>query len=240
VGTHSLTATQTPKTYTVLLAPPADAADYPEMWDGVYVSFDTFDFDITPGEGPVTFTIHAITIDTIPVDSAQTGQVLASWDFEGSSQDWYAATDSAPIFTVPQFESGDDHLSLAATDDWTFGYWLTTVTGLGVSPGTTLRLRATLSSPITDSAHLPLLRVRMTDVNFEQIGELVVQPWGPSPSLPNAVPQTYDLYYVWPDYAPALDTVIINCDLVNLSGNGQIGGEVHLDDVSLETVQFTD
>lgn len=238
VGSQSITAGLTPKVYRVALNAPADAAAGNPLSNGLYFSFDAFDFEVQPGEPPVSFTIHAIDIDTVPLAEVQTGEVLASWDFAGSSQGWTYETVTSSVFTQPRPFLGDHSIGLAAADDWTFGFWTRIESGLSIAPGTLLRLRATMTSPGDDSARLPMVRVRLADRHFEQIGELLVTPNGPSPSLPNATTQTYDLYYQWPAYAPVMDELVLNFDLINLSSNGAPDVPVNLENVSLETVQF--
>lgn len=240
VGSQTITATTTPKVYQAYLMPPPGGAVGPDWLDHIYVSFDCFDFDIQPGEPPVTFTIHAMGLEILPADAIEVVEVLGQWDFEDSTDGWMTNTGASAIFSQPAASAGDGALELAAVDDNTYGMWGIVVDDLDVAPGSTLRMRAYLTGHAPNTGLLPTVRMRAHDRAFEQIAELVLQPNGPHPSLPDADGQVVDLIWTWPRCAPPLHALVLNFDLYNLSPLACIGHRVRLESVSLEVIDLGD
>ncbi len=160
---------------------------------------------------------------TVSIDSGESISIgsLESWSFSGTTSP----------FRPPEavFNQGLQLIALSNTD--TFGYWLspvdTPVTNQSVYRGT-----FHVSTDITDSAHVPQIRLRFVSSSGMLSFATVVESTGAGDTSPTPVGQQYEVYFS-PGCLPESETLGLAFDLLNFNPLDATPATVQLDAVQL-------
>lgn len=158
------------------------------------------------------------------------------FDFEDSTQGW--AFDSPFVFDSPTTTGLPGAIGFTATTNTsTFGFWSSADGNIPFVPGRIYRLRATVSTDVTDANQVPQLRLRINDNVAQSAMSLVAGSSGSAVAVPVPGGTAYtELFYPPQGLASRSPGMIISFDILNFDPGDSPTGTLLLDSVQVDTL----
>jgi len=201
--------------------------------DGTYYfSFDLLNFDPTDSSAGAVF-MDSLVVDRFPLSALSNETVEVEFDLA----DWEFNTPSGFTSPIGSFSTdtltGDTILNITATDNTNnFGYWDSGFGDILIAANRFYKVRFTVSTDVTDSSKVPMLRLRFNTEGFQQITGLRVNSVNGGEISPTPTGEVYDVF-VLPPAGSSGGSASLSFDLGNFDLTDDPNGTLTLHNATL-------
>lgn len=201
---------------------------------GFFFSLDLLSQDPAVGAG-ASLQLEGMNLTAIPDGRVRVVGTLHRNRFLSGTEGWQFG--GADDMTRARHGMDPGALTLAPSDDHSFGYW-TGNTGVQAWPGVLYRGRFLVRANSDDTSRAPGLRLRLNTSGFEFGSVVNVDRHGPHTDAPTSRGRHYDVYLYIPEDAAGTDTILASFDITALDGDTDLDRAHILEEFVLEEIRI--